>query len=163
MLKLLMTGPSRLTLAVAESVTGGRLQALVTAESGASTFFLGGITAYNLVQKVRHLGVSREAAEPVDCVSAEVAWQMARGACALFGSDIGVATTGYAEPFPERGVRAPVVYWAICQRPDAGAAIRREGCIAAPRGDRAQVQAGAAGAVYAALVEHLAGWRAGHV
>ncbi len=161
MLKHLMTAPSRLTLAVAESVTGGRLQALVTAESGASTFFLGGITAYTLVQKVRHLGVRREAAEPVDCVSAEVAWQMARGACALFGADIGVATTGYAEPLPERDVRAPVVYWAICRRLGAGEEIRSEGRLAPPTGDRIEVQAGAAAAVYAALGEQLAAWRAG--
>ena len=73
MLKHLLSGPPALQLAVAESMTGGRLQALITAESGASAFFLGGLTAYTLAQKIRHLGVAREIAEPVDCVSAEVA------------------------------------------------------------------------------------------
>ena len=83
MLKHLLLGPPPLTLAVAESMTGGRLQALVTAESGASAFFLGGITAYTLVQKTRHLGVDAVQAAAVDGVSAEVARAMARGVCAL--------------------------------------------------------------------------------
>src|SRR5438045_4062744 len=95
--ELLLRKPRR-TLAVAESLTCGRVQALVGAISGASEFFLGGITAYSLEEKVRHLGVDRRAARKVNSVSAEVAEQMARGVCALFGSDLGVATTGYAEP-----------------------------------------------------------------
>ena len=44
------------TLAVAESLTCGHLQALVGSVSGASDFFCGGVTAYNIDQKVRHLG-----------------------------------------------------------------------------------------------------------
>lgn len=156
MLKQLMSGPPRRTLAVAESVTGGRLQALVTAESGASAFFLGGITAYNLVQKVRHLGVSQEAAAAVDCVSAEVAWEMARGACAAFGAELAVATTGYAEPWGPGGTRAPVVYWALCHRAPDGSEVRREGRID-PRCDaREVVQSETAAAVHAALLAYLA-------
>ena len=68
-LKRLMLAPPRLTLAVAESVTCGRLQARIGAISGASEFFLGGITAYTIAQKVRHLGVDRAQAEAVDAVS----------------------------------------------------------------------------------------------
>ncbi len=104
----------RLTLAVAESVTCGQVQARVGAISGASEFFLGGITAYTLDQKVRHLGVDRAAAAAVDCVSEEVARQMARGACELFGSDFGVATTGYAEP--ASGTPEPFAWWAVTRR-----------------------------------------------
>jgi len=78
-LKELMLRPPRLTLAVAESLTCGRVQARIGAIPGASEFFLGGITAYSLEQKVRHLGVDRATAEPVNAVSAEVAEQMARG------------------------------------------------------------------------------------
>lgn len=47
----------RLTLAVAESLTGGNIQALLTAISGSSAYFSGGVTAYNLRQKVDILGV----------------------------------------------------------------------------------------------------------
>ena len=61
-LKNLMLREPRLTLAVAESLTCGRLQARIGAISGASEFFLGGMTAYSLEQKVRHLGVDRAAA-----------------------------------------------------------------------------------------------------
>ena len=53
----------RLTLAVAESLTCGHLQAAIGAISGASEFFRGGLTAYTLAQKVRHLGVDRAAAD----------------------------------------------------------------------------------------------------
>jgi len=89
---------------VAESLTCGRVQARIGQISGASEFFLGGITTYSLDQKVRHLGVDRAGASAVNSVSAAVAEQMARGVCALFGSELGLATTGYAEPFdPAQG------------------------------------------------------------
>jgi nicotinamide-nucleotide amidase len=159
MLKQLMNGAPRLTLAVAESMTGGQLQALVTRESGASTFFLGGLTAYALEQKVRLLGVERATAESVDCVSAEVAWQMARGACALFGTELAVATTGYAEPAPERGVAVPRVFWALCHRCPDGAEVRREALLEFPRAERIEAQSRAAAAVYAALEHYLREFR----
>lgn len=71
---------TNLTLAVAESLTGGTLQARITANHGVSSHFLGGITAYHIDQKVKHLGVDREHAQKVNCVSQEVANQMALGA-----------------------------------------------------------------------------------
>jgi nicotinamide-nucleotide amidase len=87
-----------LLLATAESVAAGRLQSMIAAVSGASTFFQGGITAYNIDQKVRLLGVERAHAELVNCVSERVAAEMAEAATRLFQADIGLATTGYAEP-----------------------------------------------------------------
>lgn len=95
-LKALVLRAPRLTLAAAESLTCGRVQACIGAVPGASEFFLGGVTAYSLAKKVKLLGVNRAAAKKVNSVSAEVAEQMARGVCALFGSDLGIATTGYA-------------------------------------------------------------------
>ena len=112
-LKELMLAAPRLTLAVAESLTAGHVQARVAAISGASEFFLGGITAYSLDQKVKHLGVDRAAAKRVKCVSAGVAEQMALGVCILFGADVGVATTGYAEPSPADGIVEPFAWWAV--------------------------------------------------
>ncbi|MDE3084311.1 MAG: CinA family protein, partial [Verrucomicrobiota bacterium] len=114
-LKELMLQQPRLTLAVAESVTCGRLQARMGAISGVSEFFLGGITAYTLDEKVRHLGVNRAEAEAVDCVSAAIAEQMARGACEFFGSDLTLATTGYAEPSTEKKIAAPFAWWALAR------------------------------------------------
>ena len=127
-LKALMLGEPSLTLAAAESLTCGRVQARVGEVSGASNFFRGGITAYSLGQKVRHLGVDRAAARRVNCVSAEVARQMAVGVCRLFEADVGVATTGYAEPSPADGVPVPFAWWAIARR--------------GPRGKVAAVQSG---------------------
>ena len=76
-LKPLLLGPPPLTLAVAESLTAGHVQARIAAVSGASAYFLGGVTAYALAQKVALLGVDRAAAERVNCVSADVARQTA--------------------------------------------------------------------------------------
>lgn len=102
-----------LTIAAAESLTGGLVQAALTSESGASQFFQGGITAYNIHQKVEHLGVDGTHAQQVNCVSMHVACQMAEGVRKMFGADIGVATTGYAEPSPENGVIEPYAEIAI--------------------------------------------------
>ena len=163
MLKRLMLGPPRLKLAVAESMTAGGLQALIAAESGASEFFVGGITAYTIDQKVRHLGVSRAEAAPVDCVSAEVAWQMARGACALFGADVAVATTGYAEPAAERGFAEAGLFWALCHRLPDNQEIRRTAWLSLSGMNRIEAQARGAESVYASLVAYLQQWRAAAV
>jgi len=68
-------------VATGESVTVGYLQALIASVSGASNFFLGGITAYNIDQKVELLGVDRMQAKQVDCVSPQVAAQMGVWRC----------------------------------------------------------------------------------
>lgn len=105
------------TLAVAESLTAGNLQAGISSTSGASGFFAGGITTYNLRQKVRHLGVDEEHAREVDCVSQRVADEMAAGCSRLFDADVTLATTGYAEPYPDVGVTEPHAYLAVFVRP----------------------------------------------
>jgi nicotinamide-nucleotide amidase len=154
-LKSLLLQPAPLSLAVAESLTAGRVQALVAAESGASNFFVGGITAYSLAQKVKHLGVDRASARRVNAVSAEVAEQMARGACALFGADIGVGTTGYAEPSPETGVVHPFAWWALARRGLRGKFTVRHGRIECPGCTRIQTQTIVAEATVAELIAWL--------
>ena len=124
-LKALMLMEPRLTLAAAESLTCGRVQARIGEVSGASNYFLGGITAYSLEQKVRHLGVDRAMAKKVNAVSSAVAEEMARGACVLFGSEVGVATTGYAERSPADGVAEPFAWWAVVQIRQRGGKRRR--------------------------------------
>lgn len=162
-LKELLLRAPRLTLAVAESLTCGHVQALVGATPGASEYFLGGITAYSLDEKVRHLGVDRAAAKRVNCVSAAVAEQMARGACMLFGSDLAVATTGYAEPAPDNGVAHPFAHWALAHRTKGG--IRfiaiRSGRIECPGENRTDTQAIVAAAVVGELVAYLRVIRSG--
>lgn len=154
-LKALMLRAPALALAAAESLTCGRVQAAVGAVSGASHFFLGGLTAYTIDEKVKHLGVNRAAAKKVNCVSAEVAEQMARGVCALFGSDLGVATTGYAEPWPEGGVVAPYAWWALAHRRRGKFIALRTGRVECPGEKRISVQQIVADAVLAELVAYL--------
>ncbi len=158
-LKDLMLREPRLTLAVAESLTGGRLQARITAISGASEFFLGGMTAYSLEQKVRHLGVSRAAARAANSVSRRVAEQMAKGACALFKSDAGVSTTGYAEPSAEWRVRAPFAWWAVAMRRPRGGFSVTSGMVRLPGLSRVEVQEAVADAALKALLRATAAAR----
>jgi nicotinamide-nucleotide amidase len=158
-LKELMLRSPRLTLAAAESLTCGRVQARVGATSGASNFFLGGLTAYTLDQKVKHLGVDRAAARRVNCVSAGVAEQMARGVCALFGSDLGVATTGYAEPAPADGVTDPFAWWAVAHRRRGRYVKIWSGRVECPGATRVDAQAFVADAVLTELLAYLRAWR----
>ena len=154
-LKTLCSREPLLTLAVAESMTGGRVQAAITAVSGSSGYFVGGITAYTLDQKVKHLGVKRARAAAVNCVSAEIAAQMARGATRLFGADVAVATTGYAEPSAEAGVDEPFAFWAIAH----WLASRRwrvvTGRVVCPGMKRTEAQAAVTDAVIGELITYL--------
>jgi nicotinamide-nucleotide amidase len=102
-------------IAVAESLTCGQIQAALGSISGSSDFFEGGITAYSLQQKVRLLNIDRQYAESVNCVSQEIAFNMAAAACSMFESDIGLAATGYAEACPQFGIDQPMAYIAICR------------------------------------------------
>ncbi len=89
------------TVAVAESVTGGFLQAAFSTGEKASDFFQGGITAYNVGQKCRHLDVDPVHAISCDCVSEKMAKDMANSAARRFTSDWGIGITGYATKVPE--------------------------------------------------------------
>lgn len=104
------------TLAVAESVTSGHLQAALSLAEGASTFFQGGITAYNLGQKARHLNVNPIVADSCNCVSEKVTAQMARAAIEMFSCEWAIAITGYASPLPEIGITDLFAFFSIASR-----------------------------------------------
>jgi nicotinamide-nucleotide amidase len=87
-----------LTLAVAESLTGGLLGGRIVDVPGASKGFVGGIVAYTAAMKQELLGVPKTLLDREGFVSAEVALRMARGARKQLGADVGVATTGVAGP-----------------------------------------------------------------
>jgi nicotinamide-nucleotide amidase len=152
---LLQATPARLKLAVAESMTGGRLQARITEISGASDFFLGGVTAYALEQKVKLLGVDRDHAAAVNCVSERVAEEMARGACLLFNADLAIATTGYAEPAPAMGVAAPFAWVAIARQAGGPPKVVRILRLDCPGTVRIEAQARVAAAALEALITWL--------
>jgi PncC family amidohydrolase len=91
----------RLTIAVAESCTGGLVAAALTDLPGSSEYFLGGVVAYANEAKVALLGVDKGTILRHGAVSRQVATQMAVGARNLFGSDLAVSVTGVAGPSTE--------------------------------------------------------------
>jgi nicotinamide-nucleotide amidase len=88
----------KLTLAIAESCTGGYLTHLVTSVPGSSDYFLGSIIPYADEIKMQQLGVKAETLEKFGAVSEETIKEMANLLRAKFNSDIGVATSGIAGP-----------------------------------------------------------------
>ncbi|HET9494167.1 MAG TPA: CinA family protein [Chloroflexia bacterium] len=93
-----MLRAERLTLAVAESCTGGLLGGLLTEVPGSSEYFLGGVIAYADEIKQHLLGVSPETLAAHGAVSAEVALEMARGVRSATGASLAVSITGVAGP-----------------------------------------------------------------
>jgi nicotinamide-nucleotide amidase len=89
------------TLGVAESVTTGLLQTAFGSTLDASQFFQGGITVYNIGQKHHHLRVEPIHALSCNCVSENVAVEMAINICDFFSCHWGIAITGYAAPVTE--------------------------------------------------------------
>ena len=87
-----------LTLATAESCTGGMLASRIVDHPGASSVFLDGSVAYSNAAKTTRLGVSPDTLEKFGAVSAETATEMAEGAARSSGADIGLSTTGIAGP-----------------------------------------------------------------
>jgi nicotinamide-nucleotide amidase len=154
-LKELMVRKPRLTLAVAESLTAGHVQAGIASVSGASDFFLGGITVYTLAQKVKLLGVNRAHAARVDCVSQRVAVEMAIGVASRFGSNLAVATTGYAEASPANKIKTPMAWWALAHRRRGAGEIVVSGYLEIASGGRIEVQERIAELVLMELVRYL--------
>jgi len=123
-----------LTVACAESLTGGALAARMVHVPDASRYFAGGVVAYAEESKRGVLGVSRETLEGPGMVSEDCAREMARGARKLFGAEVGVSTTGVAGPAPLEG-HPPGDLWVAVATPDGEEARH----LAAP-GDREQVR-----------------------
>ena len=88
----------KMTIATAESCTGGLIASMITDISGSSEYMQGGIVSYSNSVKVNQLGVKQEDLDSVGAVSKEVALKMAKGVSERLGSDIGISTTGIAGP-----------------------------------------------------------------
>jgi len=87
-----------LTIAFAESMTGGGLSYAITKIPGASNVFKGSIVAYNIEQKVKLLNVDSLCIETLGVVSKEVSKQMAINIQEMMQTDIGIGITGNAGP-----------------------------------------------------------------
>lgn len=96
---------AKLTVAVAESLTGGNIAAQLAAGESAADWFADGVVAYQSEVKFRVLNVDRG---PV--VTAKAARQMAKGVRELHGVDLAVAVTGAGGPDPQDGQPAGTVF-----------------------------------------------------
>lgn len=108
-----------LTVAAAESLTGGLLTALLTEVPGSSAVVRGGLVVYATELKHRLAGVEAELLERHGPVHPEVAVQLARGAAGACGAAIGLGLTGVAGPDRQHDVEVGTCYVACWQ---AGAA-----------------------------------------
>ncbi len=142
----------KLTLATAESCTGGMVGARITAIAGSSDVYLGGVVSYANDAKATLLGVPPDTIERHGAVSEETARAMAAGVAARLGADVTVAVTGVAGPgggSPEKPVGTVWFAWKV------GAVIeaRRVGFP----GDRRQVRTRATQAAILGLLVRLTG------
>ena len=125
-----------LTLATAESCTGGMVAARLTSVPGSSDVFLGSIVSYADAVKVDELGVTEELLREHGAVSAEVARAMAHGGRERLGADVGVSVTGIAGPgggTPEKPVGLVYLHAA------GPGGVERRGELSFP-GDRATIR-----------------------
>ncbi len=145
-----------LTVATAESCTGGRVCDALTDVAGSSGYFRGGVVAYADSAKVALLGVPAIVIEQHGAVSAQAARAMAVGARARLGVDIAVAITGIAGPSGATpGKPVGLAYAAVAD--PAGIEIRRF----AWSGDREANKAASARAALEFLLERASAFAAG--
>jgi PncC family amidohydrolase len=129
-----LLGASGATLATAESLTGGRLAAVVTGVPGASAHYLGGFVTYATALKESLLGVPHSLVETYGVVSAECAGAMAAGCREVTGATYSLATTGVAGPDRQEDKPVGTVYVGVAG-PDGVTTLSMELV-----GDRHQVQ-----------------------
>ena len=123
-----------MTIATAESCTGGRLAAVLNAQSGASAYYMGSVVAYDNSVKTNILGVSPFTLDADGAVSESTVRQMAEGVRTLLHTDYAIATSGIAGPTggtPDKPVGTVWIAWATPDGTQAqcfhfGAARERE-------------------------------------
>ncbi len=103
-----------ITLATAESITGGLISSLITDTPGSSEYFKGSIVSYSIFSKSEILGVDKDIIHEKGAVSPEVCLEMAKSAKAVFNSDYSISASGIAGPTsPEEGKVIGMVYTSI--------------------------------------------------
>jgi PncC family amidohydrolase len=139
-----------LTVATAESCTGGLIAKLITDVAGSSGYFRGGVVSYSDSVKVSLLGVQEEHLAAHGAVSAQVARAMALGAVERTGADVAVAVTGVSGPGGGSAAK-PVGLTYVAVADAAGVEVRRFVWA----GDRAANREATARAAFELLLERL--------
>jgi PncC family amidohydrolase len=103
-----------LTLATAESCTGGLIAKLITDVSGSSNIFIGGVVSYSNAMKQKWLGVKSETIEKFGAVSEATVSEMLSGVRVATGCDLAIAVSGVAGPTggtPDKPIGTVVIGW----------------------------------------------------
>ncbi len=151
-------GSRGITLATAESLTGGELASLITSIPGASTTFLGGVISYATEVKTDLLSVDRETVDGAGVVSAECAAAMATGVRDLLKADIGLSTTGVAGPTPQENKPVGLAYVAVAHDDDVQVReVNAEGSRSEVRRTVVSTAMELLGETVAGIVEHPVG------
>ncbi len=153
-----------LTIAAAESLTGGLVCAALTDVPGASAVVRGAVVSYATDLKASVLGVDPQVLASGGAVQARVAREMALGAARVCGADVGIGTTGVAGPDPQDGMPVGTVFVAVARAGEAvdEVQVRELGLD----GDRAQIRASTVTSVLGLVTEVLSqigasGWTGG--
>ena len=101
---------ANITVATAESLTGGMVAATIVQVPGSSAMLQGGVIAYQNELKERLLAVPADLLRNKGAVDPEVACAMALGVCTAAGARVGISTTGVAGPEPHQGKEVGHVY-----------------------------------------------------
>jgi PncC family amidohydrolase len=141
-----------LTIALAESSTGGLIAKRLTDISGSSAYVIGGVVAYANAVKQRLLGVSEQILIDHGAVSEPVARQMAEGARHLFGTDLAISVTGIAGPTGATATKPIGLHYVGLSAAD-GTWVRRY----VWDGDRAHNRASTADAAFRLVLDYLDG------
>jgi PncC family amidohydrolase len=141
-----------LTLATAESCTGGLIGSRITDISGSSDYYLGGVVAYANQTKMQLLGVLPETLAAYGAVSEQTVIEMARGARRATGAQIGVSVSGIAGPGGAMPGKPVGLVWLGLSAPGSEWARRCQFS-----GDRVQNKAASAEAALRLVVDFLKG------
>lgn len=138
------------TVAAAESCTGGLIAKLITDVPGASAVFLGGVVSYTNGVKANVLGVPQSLLDAYGAVSEPVARAMAEGVRCITGAQVGLSVTGVAGPDKDdRDNPVGTVYIGLAAEHGTGVlALHLDG-------DRAAIRAAASQRALALLGEYL--------
>jgi len=141
-----------LTIATAESSTGGLIAKRLTDRSGSSAYVIGGVVAYADAVKQQVLGVQEQTLIDHGAVSDPVAQEMADGVRRLLGTDVALSVTGIAGPTGATASKPVGLHYVGLSTPD-GTWVRRH----VWHGDRAANRQAAADAAFRLLLDYLDG------
>lgn len=134
-----------LTIATAESCTGGLIAAALTAIAGSSSVVAGGFVTYSNAMKTKMVGVPEATLAAVGAVSAEVAQAMAEGALRETGADVALSCTGIAGPSGATATKPVGLVFLACATRGAPTRVERH----VFPGDRAAVRAATVATAFA--------------